>query len=134
MSEPREEIKRGALQKSPSLSRVQSSRHSSPSKCHGGARSPPVQKKVSSGSQSSVFRTPASSPPMGRGQRSASCKENFDYEESMALAMALSKSIYLETPLPVIPGLSSHKPQAQEVLAHPHRDVSVCRVFINYYG
>ena len=67
-----------------------------------------------------------SSPLMGRGQRSASCKENFDYEESMALAMALSKSIYLETPLPVIPGLSSQKPQQQEVLAHPHRDVSVC--------
>ena len=43
----------------------------------------------------------------------------------MALAMALSKSIYLETPLPVIPGLSSQKPQQQEVLAHPHRDVSV---------
>ena len=63
---------------------------------------------------------------MGRGQRSASCKENFDYEESLALAMALSKSIYLETPLPVIPGLSSQKPQQQEVLAHPHRDVSVC--------
>ena len=51
---------------------------------------------------------------------STSCKENFDYEESLALAMALSKSIYMETPLPVIPGLSSLK---SDVLAHPHRDV-----------
>ncbi len=95
--------------------------------------SPPVQKKSSSASQSSVFRTPVSSPLMSRGKRSASCKENFDYEESMALALALSKSIYLETPLPVIPGLSSQKPQPQEVLAHPHRDVSLlfydCQVF-----
>merc|ERR1719233_2526117 len=69
--------------------------------------------------EGSINRTPVSSPLMGRDKRSGSCKDAFDYEESLALAMALSKSIYLESPLPVIPGLSQKS--SQDVLAHPHR-------------
>ena len=102
-----------------SVSRVQSPRQNSPSKM--SVRSPPTAKKWSQP------RTPVSSPLLGRDRKqsssstsSSSCKENFDYEESLALAMALSKSIYMETPLPVIPGLSALK---SDVLAHPHRDV-----------
>ena len=87
-----------------------------------GVRSPPPGKKWISPGQA---RTPLSSPLMApRETKSASlssCKENTDLEESVALALALSKSIYLEAPLPVIPGLS---PQKSHVLAHPHRDVS----------
>jgi len=78
--------------------------------------------------------TPVSSPKLTQRDKShqqgsaaqllhpASCKDAVDYEESLALAMALSKSIYLETPLPVIPGLSSQK-SCQDVIAHPHRDM-----------
>ena len=93
---------------------------------------------------STCSRTPQSSPLLlHRDKRSGggcggggggSCKDLVAYEESLALALALSKSIYHETPLPVIPGLSaqklqqqqqqSHNLSSQEVLAHPHRDVS----------
>ena len=94
------------------------SRQSSPSKV--SVRSPPTAKKWPG-----QPRTPLSSPLLAhREAKSASvssCKDNTDYEESVALALALSKSIYLEAPLPVIPGLSPGKSQ---VLAHPHRDVS----------
>lgn len=45
-----------------------------------------------------------------------------DYEENLALAVALSKSLYHENPLSVIPGLSAPL-QSQDVLAHPHRDM-----------
>ena len=111
MSEVREEVRRTPiLTKSPSLSR-----QSSPTK------SPPLQKKCQAPGRAPG---PGSSPLLGRpAPAPASCKDNFDYEESLALALALSRSIYLESPLPVIPGLSCHKPH-QDVLAHPHRDVS----------
>ena len=118
-TETREDsVKRNNLEKSSSQSRV----HNTIS-----PRSPAsVHKKYSASPATSQLRSPVSSPVLGRGpaltrdMRSVSCKDNFDYEDSLALAMALSKSIYHETPLPVIPGLSYHK---QDVLAHPHRDV-----------
>ena len=113
--------KSNAIKKSKSLTKV-GSRTCSPQKAAREepnpttVRSPPSQKK-----RSLVFHsrrlTPPSSPHIGR-----ECKDAVDYEESMALALALSKSLYLETPLSVIPGLSA--PASQEVLAHPHRDVS----------
>ena len=95
--------------------RQESSRHASPHMV--GVRSPAIARKCQQ------VRTPLSSPHLGRDKKTSasSCKDNFDYEESVALAMALSKSIYMETPLPVIPGLSAQK---NEVLAHPQRDVS----------
>ena len=111
------------------MPRVQSSRHSSPTKPaqklapQEHVRSPPSQKKWSPPSPS-CRPTPVTSPLMGREKRSVSCKENFEYEDSLALAMALSKSIYLENPLPVIPGLSCHVSKP-DILAHPHRDVSI---------
>jgi len=111
VSEVREEVRRTPiLTKSPSLSR-----QSSPTK------SPPLQKKCQAPGRAPG---PGSSPLLGRpAPAPASCKDNFDYEESLALALALSRSIYLESPLPVIPGLSCHKPH-QDVLAHPHRDMT----------
>ena len=123
-----DDVKRNAIKKSKSLSKVQSSRNPSPIKLVSKpephpVRSPPTQKKWSAPTrEGSMNRTPMSSPLMGRDKRSGSCKDAFDYEESLALAMALSKSIYLESPLPVIPRLSQKS--SQDVLAHPHRDVS----------
>lgn len=139
-----------AITKSKSMSKVvgQQSRNSSPIKTTMGAvttnhmpvvRSPPVQKKRPAGSVSregstvhSRQMTPISSPNLSHREKTSqgdkqlrhpdSCKDAVDYEESLALAMALSKSIYLESPLPVIPGLSSQK-SCQDVLAHPHRDM-----------
>ena len=116
--------KSNAIKKSKSLTKVQvGSRTCSPQKAAREeppnpttVRSPPSQKKRSLVSNSRRL-TPPSSPRIGR-----ECKDAVDYEESMALALALSKSLYLETPLSVIPGLSA--PASQEVLAHPHRDVS----------
>ena len=115
--------KSNTIKKSKSLTKVQvSSRTCSPQK--GGreepcppARSPPTQKKRSLVTSTTRRLTPPSSPRLGRD-----CKDAVDYEESVALAVALSKSLYHETPLSVIPGLSA--PTSQEVLAHPHRDVS----------
>jgi hypothetical protein len=77
-------------------------------------------------------RSPQSSPLLlHRDKRSGgagggSCKDQVDFEESLALALALSKSLYHESPLPLIPGLSAQKLHlsAHDVLAHPHRDVS----------
>ena len=123
-----DDVKRNAIKKSKSLSKVQSCRNPSPAKLMSKpesltVRSPPTQKKKSPPMrEGSINRTPVSSPLMGRDKRSGSCKDAFDYEESLALAMALSKSIYLESPLPVIPGLSQKS--SQDVLAHPHRAVS----------
>jgi len=120
-----DDVKRNAIKKSKSLSKVQSCRNPSPAKLMSKpesltVRSPPTQKKKSPPMrEGSINRTPVSSPLMGRDKRSGSCKDAFDYEESLALAMALSKSIYLESPLPVIPGLSQKS--SQDVLAHPHR-------------
>ena len=115
--------KSNAIKKSKSLTKVQGgSRTCSPQKpareepAPATVRSPPSQKKRSLVSNTRRL-TPPSSPHIGRD-----CKDAVDYEESMALALALSKSLYLETPLSVIPGLSA--PASQEVLAHPHRDVS----------
>ena len=115
--------KSNAIKKSKSLTKVQGgSRTCSPQKpareepAPATVRSPPSQKKRSLVSNTRRL-TPPSSPHIGR-----ECKDAVDYEESMALALALSKSLYLETPLSVIPGLSA--PASQEVLAHPHRDVS----------
>ena len=115
--------KSNAIKKSRSLTKVQvGSRTCSPQKpareepAPATVRSPPSQKKRSLVSSTRRL-TPPSSPHIGR-----ECKDAVDYEESMALALALSKSLYLETPLSVIPGLSA--PASQEVLAHPHRDVS----------
>eukprot|EP00092_Neocalanus_flemingeri_P005834 GFUD01006278.1.p1 GENE.GFUD01006278.1~~GFUD01006278.1.p1 ORF type:complete len:1424 (+),score=191.28 GFUD01006278.1:322-4593(+) len=122
-----DDVKRNAIKKSKSLSKVQSSRNPSPIKTVSKpephpVRSPPAQKKWPAPSrEGSMNRTPMSSPLMGRDKRSGSCKDAFDYEESLALAMALSKSIYLESPLPVIPRLSQKS--SQDVLAHPHRDM-----------
>jgi len=116
-----------AIQKSKSLSKVQSSRNPSPIKSvnkpePNPVRSPPAQKKRAAPTrEGSMHRTPVSSPLIGRDKRSGSCKDAFDYEESLALAMALSKSIYLESPLQVIPRLSQKS--SQDVLAHPHRDM-----------
>ena len=113
--------KSNAITKSKSLTKV-GSRTCSPQKpareepAPATVRSPPSQKKRSLVSNTRRL-TPPSSPHIGR-----ECKDAVDYEESMALALALSKSLYLETPLSVIPGLSA--PASQEVLAHPHRDVS----------
>jgi mitogen-activated protein kinase kinase kinase 1 len=114
--------KSNAIKKSKSLPKVQvGSRTCSPQKAAREesnpttVRSPPSQKKRSLVSNSRRL-TPPSSPRIGR-----ECKDAVDYEESMALALALSKSLYLETPLSVIPGLSA--PASQEVLAHPHRDM-----------
>jgi len=103
--------------------------------------SPSQKKRLNGGTASnegpatySRQATPVSSPKLTQRDKShqqgsaaqllhpASCKDAVDYEESLALAMALSKSIYLETPLPVIPGLSSQK-SCQDVIAHPHRDM-----------
>ena len=115
--------KSNAIKKSTSLTKVQvGSRTCSPQKpareepAPATVRSPPSQRKRSLVSSTRRL-TPPSSPHIGR-----ECKDAVDYEESMALALALSKSLYLETPLSVIPGLSA--PASQEVLAHPHRDVS----------
>ena len=85
-------------------------------------RSPPVQKKRPFSGSGKASGSPLVSH---RDKRTAggSCKEAVDYEESLALAMALSRSASYETPLPVIPGLSQ-KTSCQDVLAHPHRDVS----------
>jgi len=113
--------KSNAIKKSQSLPKVQvGSRNCSPQKpareeASPPVRSPPTQKKRP---QVPATRrlTPPSSPRLGR-----ECKDAVDYEESMALALALSKSLYLETPLSVIPGLSA--PSSQDVLAHPHRDM-----------
>jgi hypothetical protein len=116
------EDKTNAIKKSKSLPKVQvGSRTCSPQKTvreetsGPQVRSPPVQKKRSVGSGPRRL-TPPSSPQMGRD-----CKDAVDYEESLALALALSKSLYMETPLSVIPGLSA--PVSQDVIAHPHRDM-----------
>ena len=114
--------KSNAIKKSKSLTRVLvGSRNCSPQKptreeASPPVRSPPTQKKRPPAAATRRL-TPPSSPRLGR-----ECKDAVDYEESMALALALSKSLYLETPLSVIPGLSA--PTSQDVLAHPHRDVS----------
>ena len=88
--------------------------------------SPPFQRKWTPSSPT-PYRSPHASPSLGRDKRSDSCKENckenFDYEESLALAMALSRSIY-QSPLPVIPGLS-HVKSTHDVLAHPHTNVRI---------
>lgn len=116
------EDKNNAIKKSKSLTKVQGgSRTCSPQKPLREepippVRSPPAQRKRSLGSGPRRL-TPPSSPRLGRD-----CKDAVDYEESLALALALSKSLYLETPLSVIPGLSA--PSTHDVLAHPHRDVS----------
>jgi len=87
--------------------------------------SPHFQRKWTPSSPT-PYRSPQASPSLGRDKRSDSCKENckenFDYEESLALAMALSRSIY-QSPLPVIPGLS-HVKSTHDVLAHPHTNMT----------
>ena len=107
------------------MTRVQNSRHSSPTKVQAKPSVTPGSSVKSPASQRKWTPSPGPtcSPLLTRDKRSSSCKDNFDYEESLALAMAMSKSIYLESPLPVIPGLSSVAAQ-HDVLAHPHRDVS----------
>ena len=112
--------KSNAIKKSKSLTKVQvGSRTCSPQKAAREEPNPPTVRSPSQKKRPLDSRrlTPPSSPRIGR-----ECKDAVDYEESMALALALSKSLYLETPLSVIPGLSA--PASQEVLAHPHRDVS----------
>lgn len=111
--------KSNAIKKSRSLPKV-GPRTCSPQKTgreEPASRSPQIQRKRSTASTTTRRLTPPSSPRLGRD-----CKDAVDYEENMALALALSKSLYLETPLQVIPGLSA--PASQVVLAHPHRDVS----------
>ncbi len=105
----------------------------------GGSRDSGVSCNAPANTASSSIcsRSPLSSPVLlHRDKRlgggvGGSCKDLVDYEESLALALALSKSIYHETPLPLIPGLSAQKLQlsnsSQDVLAHPHRDVSSFR-------
>jgi hypothetical protein len=106
----------------------------------GGSRDSGVSCNAPANTASSSIcsRSPLSSPVLvhrdkrlGGGGGGGSCKDLVDYEESLALALALSKSIYHETPLPLIPGLSAQKLQlsnaSQDVLAHPHRDVSSFR-------
>jgi hypothetical protein len=98
---------------------------------------------TTAGSSSICSRSPLSSPVLVHrdkrlgGGGGGSCKDLVDYEESLALALALSKSIYHETPLPLIPGLSAQKLQlsnaSQDVLAHPHRDVSSFRDLFDFY-
>jgi hypothetical protein len=101
----------------------------------GGSRDSGVSCNAPANTASSSIcsRSPLSSPVLVHrdkrlGGGAGSCKDLVDYEESLALALALSKSIYHETPLPLIPGLSAQKLQlsnaSQDVLAHPHRDVS----------
>jgi hypothetical protein len=144
-----------------------SSRNASPTKgvvgCGGGYynpaanRTPTAQRKRGGSRDSGVScnapantagssicsRSPLSSPVLVHrdkrlgGGGGGSCKDLVDYEESLALALALSKSIYHETPLPLIPGLSAQKLQlsnaSQDVLAHPHRDVSSFRDLFDFY-
>jgi hypothetical protein len=104
----------------------------------GGSRDSGVSCNAAPTASSSICsRSPLSSPVLVHrdkrlgGGGGGSCKDLVDYEESLALALALSKSIYHETPLPLIPGLSAQKLQlsnaSQDVLAHPHRDVSFFR-------
>jgi hypothetical protein len=90
---------------------------SSPSNCGGGGGS----RLSPQTSPLLLHRDKRSGGGCGGG---GSCKDLVAYEESLALALALSKSIYHETPLPVIPGLSRNLASSHEVFAHPHRDVS----------
>ena len=91
-----------------------------PGRGDGSCRSPPVYRARGSKDSGLGSRTPLSSPLL-REKRSGSCKDLVDYEENLALALALSRSINHETPLPHIPGLSQKI--THDVLAHPHKQV-----------
>jgi len=122
------EVKYNAIKKSKSLSKVHNPRNTSPVKAANKpdnypTKSPKLQNKWSSPLKDSpTNRNLTTNPAPNKDKRYGSCKDLFDFEESLALAMALSRSIYVESPLPVIPGLSQ-KP-CQDVLAHPHRDIA----------
>merc|ERR1719300_1834358 len=106
------EVKYNAIKKSKSLSKVHNPRNTSPVKAANKpdnypTKSPKLQNKWSSPLKDSpTNRNLTTNPAPNKDKRYGSCKDLFDFEESLALAMALSRSIYVESPLPVIPGLS----------------------------